>query len=53
MILVDTFSVVIGSVIILTLLGSIAVDGIRRKVTNKRKIVPTINNKWQKVEVQV
>jgi hypothetical protein len=53
MILVDTFSVIIGSVIILTLLGSIAVDGIRRKVTNKRKIVPTINNKWQKVEVQV
>lgn len=53
MILVDTFSVIIGSVIILTLLGSLAVDGIRRKVTNKRKIVPTINNKWQKVEVQV
>ena len=53
MILVDTFSVIIGSVIILTLLGSIAVDGIRRKVTNKRKIVPTINNEWQKVEVQV
>ena len=54
MTIVDTFSVIIGLAVILTLLGSIAVEGIRRRrVTNKKKIIPTINNKWQKIEVRI
>jgi hypothetical protein len=53
MTIVDIFSIGVGSAIILTLLGSIALDGIRRRVINKNKIIPTIDNKWQKVEVQV
>jgi hypothetical protein len=52
MTLVDTFSVAIGSVVVLALLGSIAVEEIRR-LTHKNKIIPTINNKRQKIEVQI
>ena len=53
MTLVDTFSVTIGSVVILALLGSIAADGIRRRLTHKKKIISIINNKWQKIQIQV
>jgi hypothetical protein len=53
MTLVDTFSVAIGSVVVLALLGSIAVEEIRRRLTHKNKIIPTINNKRQKIEVQI
>jgi hypothetical protein len=52
MTIIDIFSIGVGSAIILTLLGSIALDGIRRRVTNKKKIIPTIDNKWQKIDVQ-
>jgi hypothetical protein len=51
--LIDIFSVAIGSVVILTLLGSIAVDGIERRLTHKRKVIQTVNNRWQKIQVQV
>jgi hypothetical protein len=51
--LVDLFSVAIGSVVILTLLGAIAVDGIEERLTHKRKTIQTINNRWQKIRVQV
>ena len=53
MTIVDTFSVIIGSAVILTLLGSIAVEGIRKRRTNKKKIISTIDNKWQKIEVRI
>jgi hypothetical protein len=43
--IVDIFSIGVGSAIILTLLGSIALDGIRRRVINKNKIIPAIDNK--------
>ena len=53
MTIIDIFSIRVGSAIILTLLGSIALDGIRRRrLTNKKKIIPTIDNKWQKIKVQ-
>ena len=51
MTIVDTFSVTIGLTIILTLLGSIAVEGLRRRATSKKKIIPTVNSKWQKKEI--
>jgi hypothetical protein len=51
MTIVDTFSVTIGLTIILTLLGSIALEGLRRRATSKKKIIPTVNNKWQKKEI--
>jgi hypothetical protein len=44
---VDVFSIGIGSVIILWLLGSIAIEGIRRG-KNGRKVITTIDNKWHK-----
>jgi hypothetical protein len=37
MTIIDTFSVVIGSAVILTMLASIALDGIRRSRTDKKK----------------
>jgi hypothetical protein len=51
MTIVDTFSVTIGLTIILTMLGSIAVEGLRRRATSKKKIIPTVNSKWQKKEI--
>ena len=51
--LIDIFSVAIGSVVILTLLGSIAVDGIKERLTHKRKTIQTVNNRWQKIRVPV
>jgi hypothetical protein len=51
MTIVDTFSVISGLAVILTLLGSIAVEGIRRRGTNKKKIIPTIDSKWNKTEI--
>jgi hypothetical protein len=53
MTIVDTFSVMVGSAVILMLLGSIAVEGIRRRGTSKKKIIPTIDSKWQKIEVRI
>jgi hypothetical protein len=50
MTLVDIFSVAIGLAVLLTLLGSIALEGLRRR-TKKKKIIPTINSKWQKKEI--
>jgi hypothetical protein len=51
MTLIDTFSVTIGLAVLLTLLGSIAIEGLRRRRrTKKKKIIPTINSKWQKEE---
>ena len=51
MTLVDIFSVAIGLAVLLTLLGSIALEGLRRRTTKKKKIIPTINSKWQKKEI--
>jgi hypothetical protein len=51
MTIVDTFSVIIGLAVILTLLGSIAVEGIRRRGTNKKKVISIIDSKWNKTEI--
>jgi hypothetical protein len=48
MTLVDIFSIGIGSAIILGLLGSIAIEGLRRG-KNSRKVITTIDNKWHKI----
>ena len=45
---VDVFSIGIGSAIILGLLGSIAIEGLRRGKSG-RKVITTIDNKWHKI----
>lgn len=45
---VDIFSIGTGSAIILGLLGSIAIEGLRRG-KNGRKVITTIDKKWQKI----
>jgi hypothetical protein len=47
MTLVDVLSIGIGSAIILGLLGSIAIEGLRRG-KNSRKVITTIDNEWHK-----
>jgi hypothetical protein len=47
MTLVDVLSIGIGSAIILGLLVSIAIEGLRRG-KNSRKVITTIDNKWHK-----
>jgi hypothetical protein len=47
MTLVDIVSVIVGSGIIMTLIGLITVEGLRSK--NKR--IMTVNKEWQKIKV--
>jgi len=47
--LVDLVSVIVGSGIIMTLIGLIAVEGLRSKKENKR--IMTVNKEWQKIKV--
>jgi hypothetical protein len=49
MTLVDIVSVIVGSGIIMTLIGLISVDGLRSKKENKR--IMTVNKEWQKIKV--
>jgi hypothetical protein len=49
MTLVDLLSVIVGSGIIMTLIGLIAVEGLRSKKKNKR--IMTVNKEWQKIKV--
>jgi len=49
MTLVDLLSVIVGSGIIMTLIGLIAVEGLKSKKENKRII--TVNKEWQKIKV--
>jgi hypothetical protein len=49
MTLVDIVSVIVGSGIIMTIVGLIAVDGLRSKKENKR--IMTVNKEWQKIKV--
>jgi hypothetical protein len=51
MTLVDIVSVIVGSGIIMTIIGLIAVDGLRNKKENKR--IMTVNKEWQKIKVVV
>ena len=48
MIFVDVFSIGIGSAIILGLLVSIAIEGLRRGKSG-RKVITTIDNKWHRI----
>jgi hypothetical protein len=47
--LVDLVSVIVGSGIIMTLIGLIAVEGLKSKKENKR--IMTVNKEWQKIKV--
>jgi hypothetical protein len=47
--LVDIVSVIVGSGIILTLIGLITVDGLGKKKKNKH--ISTVNKEWQKIKV--
>ena len=49
MTLVDIVSVIVGSGIIMTLIGLISFDGLRSKKENKR--IMTVNKEWQKIKV--
>jgi hypothetical protein len=49
MTLVDLLSVIVGSGIIMTLIGLIAVEGLGSKKENKR--IMTVNKEWQKIKV--
>jgi hypothetical protein len=49
MTLVDIVSVIIGSGVIMTIIGLIAVDGLRSKKENKH--IMTVNKEWQKIKV--
>jgi hypothetical protein len=49
MTLVDLVSVIVGSGIIMTLIGLIAVEGLKSKKENKR--IMTVNKEWQKIKV--
>jgi hypothetical protein len=49
MTLVDLVSVIVGSGIIMALIGLIAVEGLRSKKENKR--IMTVNKEWQKIKV--
>ncbi len=49
MTLVDIVSVIVGSGIIMALIGLIAVDGLTSKKENKR--ITTVNKEWQKIKV--
>ena len=49
MTLVDIVSVIVGSGIIITLIGLITVEGLRSKKENK--LIMTVNKEWQKIKV--
>jgi hypothetical protein len=49
MTLVDIVSVIIGSGVIMSIIGLIAVDGLRSKKENKH--IMTVNKEWQKIKV--
>ena len=49
MTLVDIVSVIVGSGIIMTLIGLIVVEGLRSKKEKKR--IMTVNKEWQKIKV--
>ena len=47
--LVDIVSVIVGSGIILMLIGLITVDGLGKKKKNKH--ISAVNKEWQKIKV--
>ena len=49
MTLVDIVSVIVGSGIIMTLIGLIAAEGLRSRKENKQ--IMAVNKKWQKIKV--
>ena len=51
MMIIDALSVFIGSAVILTLLGSIAIEGLKRRESNEKKVIPAIDSKWQKITI--
>ena len=53
MTIVDVFSVLIGSAVILVLIGSIAIEGLNRRGSKKKKVVHAIDSKWKKIEIEV
>lgn len=53
MTIVDVFSVLIGSAVILVLIGSIAIEDLNRRRSKKKKVVHAIDSKWQKIEIAV
>jgi hypothetical protein len=51
MAIVETVSVLAGSIILLGLFLSIAYEGVKTKSTSKQSRVSALNDKWQKLIV--
>jgi hypothetical protein len=51
--IVETVSILAGSIILLGLFVPIAYEGIRTKGTSKHSRVSVLNDKWQKLTVSV
>jgi hypothetical protein len=51
--ILDTISILAGSIILLGMFFPIAYEGIRTKSTSKHSRVPVLNDNWQKLTVSV
>jgi hypothetical protein len=49
--IVETLSILAGSIILLCLFVPIAYEGVRTKNTSKQSRVQVLNDKWQKLTV--
>jgi len=48
---VETLSILIGSIILFCLFVPIAIEGMRTKSTSKQSRISVLNDKWQKLTV--
>jgi hypothetical protein len=51
--IVETISIMAGSIILLSLFVPITYEGIRAKTTSKHNRVSVLNDKWQKLTVSL
>jgi hypothetical protein len=51
--MVQTVSVLAGSVVLLCMFLSIAYEGVATKHNSQKNLVSALNNKWQKLTVSV
>jgi hypothetical protein len=49
--IVETLSILVGSIILLGLFVPIAYEGVRTKSTSKESRISVLNDKWQKLTV--
>jgi hypothetical protein len=49
--IVETVSILAGSIVLSGLFFSIAYEAVRTKSTSKKRVVSVLNDKWQKITV--